>query len=261
MTTDTQVLALIQAVEKANSADRLLTAVEDLAAIGSPEAIPTLLEVLGFNNPGAAVAAVEGLIKIGPACVAALLAQLDAHNYGARAWAVRALAGIADPRALDILLESAVEDIAMSVRRAAARGLGRINWHLVPEADLNQAQSRTLTALLTVTTDPEWIVRYASVVGLQGLLLAVGHEHPDWRSQITNCLAEVGKADQSLAVRARAWFVQQQLPQFFDPAAATPQQDWRSALEMLYQRKLEEKPLPAGDPRRFLNLVSEPTSA
>ncbi|AFY72141.1 PBS lyase HEAT domain protein repeat-containing protein (plasmid) [Thalassoporum mexicanum PCC 7367] len=255
MTTDTQVSALIQAVVKATSSDSLLTAVEDLAAIGDPVAIPTLIEVLGFNNPGAAVAAVDGLIRIGPLCVDALLEQLDAHNYGARAWAVRALAGIGDPRALDILLESAVEDIALSVRRAAARGLGKINWHLLPIEAIAPAQSQTLVALLKVTTDSEWIVRYAAIVGLQGLLMAMDGAQEASRSQICECVVAIGKEDESLAVRARAWFVQQQLPQLFGNSAAGHQQDWQSALELLYQRKSSEKPLPEGDPRRFLNLV------
>jgi len=56
---------LITAVNQADSADLLLKTVEDLAAVGDRSAIPTLVEVLGFNNPGAAVAAVDGLIEIG----------------------------------------------------------------------------------------------------------------------------------------------------------------------------------------------------
>jgi phycocyanobilin lyase beta subunit len=255
MTTDMQVSALIKAVDRATSAPGLLKAVSDLAAVGDPAAIPTLIEVMGFNNPGAAVAAVEGLIKIGPACVDHLLAQLDEHNYGARAWTVRALAGIGDPKALAILMESALEDIALSVRRAAARGLGKLHWHMLPEAEIIPAQAQTLDALLRVTQDPEWIVRYAAVVGLQGLLTVVGHEQEAWRSQIVAGIEAVGKNDESLAVRARAWFMQQQFPHFFGKSQVAQQHDWRSALELLYQRKLQEKPIPEGDPRRFLNLV------
>ncbi|MGK7909684.1 MAG: HEAT repeat domain-containing protein, partial [Synechococcus sp.] len=47
---------LIRAIDLADSADAMLDAVEALADIRSPEAIPTLIEVLGYNNPGAAVA-------------------------------------------------------------------------------------------------------------------------------------------------------------------------------------------------------------
>ena len=88
---------LIQAVEQADSSEGLLNAVKALAAAESPEAIPTLITVLGYNNPGAAVAAVDGLIQIGEPAVLPLLEQLDGYNYGARAWAVRALAELATP--------------------------------------------------------------------------------------------------------------------------------------------------------------------
>ena len=98
---------LIQAVEDADSADGLLSAVEALADACDPEAIPTLIAVLGYNNPGAAVAAVDGLIALGETAIPSLLELIDTYNYGARAWAVRACAGIGDPRTLDLLLTSA----------------------------------------------------------------------------------------------------------------------------------------------------------
>jgi len=53
-------LELIQAVEQADSSEGLLNSVKALAAASSKQAIPTLITVLGYNNPGAAVAAVEG---------------------------------------------------------------------------------------------------------------------------------------------------------------------------------------------------------
>jgi phycocyanobilin lyase beta subunit len=83
---------LIAAVQRADSSQGLLLATQALAACADPAAASTLVEVLGFNNPGAAVAAVDGLIHLGPGAVDALL-QLDPENYGARAWAVRARAG------------------------------------------------------------------------------------------------------------------------------------------------------------------------
>ena len=124
-----EVAKLIEAVNKADSADKLLDAVENLADIGSELAIPTLIEVLGFNNPGAAVAAVEGLIKLGDPAVPYLMNNLDDYNYGARAWSIRAFAGIGDPIALDLLLKAAVTDFSQSVRRSAVRGLGIIRPH------------------------------------------------------------------------------------------------------------------------------------
>ena len=60
-----QLSSLIQAVDAADSSDLLLEAVEDLADACLEGAIPTLIAVLSYNNPGAAVAAVDGLIQLG----------------------------------------------------------------------------------------------------------------------------------------------------------------------------------------------------
>ena len=88
-----EVTQLIEAVNQADSADLLLETVENLADARNEAAIPTLVEVLGFNNPGAAVAAVDGLIAIGEPVVPYLLENLDGYNYGARAWATRCVCG------------------------------------------------------------------------------------------------------------------------------------------------------------------------
>ncbi|VXD20456.1 Phycocyanin alpha-subunit phycocyanobilin lyase [Planktothrix serta PCC 8927] len=200
---------LIQAVEKADSANALLDAVSALAEANSIEAIPTLITVLGYNNPGAAVAAVDGLIQLGEPAVIPLLEQLDGYNYGARAWAVRALSGIGDPRGLEVLLESAGSDFALSVRRAAARGLGNIHWDQLPPEQLPDAQFQTLMILQKTLEDPEWIVRYGGVFGLQGLAIATQKTQPEWFSKIKEQLQQLSKTDKTLAVRARAkWAIQ-----------------------------------------------------
>ena len=64
-------------------------AVRELAAATDPDAIPTLIKVLAYNNPGAAVAAVDGLVALGSTAVPTLLELIDGYNYGARAWAIR----------------------------------------------------------------------------------------------------------------------------------------------------------------------------
>jgi len=202
-------LELIQAVEQADSAEGLLNAVKALAAAGSTEAIPTLITVLGYNNPGAAVAAVDGLIQVGEPAVLPLLEQLDGYNYGARAWAVRALAGIGDPRGLNILLDAAANDFALSVRRAAARGLGTICWELMPAAQIPESQKNVSQTLLQASQDPEWVVRYAAVGGLQALASAA--VQPDWLSQVLSRLEEIASGDETSSVRARAMLAQQQL--------------------------------------------------
>jgi len=169
------VTPLIEAVDQADTATALLTATARLSSHlassppPAPAAIAALVQVLGFNNPGAAVAAVEGLIACGEAAVAPLLDNLDAHNYGARAWAVRALAGIGDVRGLALLEQALASDIGPSVRRAAARGLGQLRCDGLPAQGRHEVQDRALAALEAAAADGEWVVRYAVVVGLESL--------------------------------------------------------------------------------------------
>ncbi len=203
------VIELIREVEKADSADSLLNAVKALAATGSEGAIPTLITVLGYNNPGAAVAAVDGLIQVGEPAVLPLLEQLDGYNYGARAWAIRALAGVGDPRGLEILLDAAINDFALSVRRAATRGLGTICWQQLPPEKVAEAQLMACKTLLQASQDPEWVVRYAAVGGLQALAAAT--VQPNWLAEVLARFEEIIKTDETLAVRARAMLANQQL--------------------------------------------------
>jgi phycocyanobilin lyase beta subunit len=171
---------LIEAVEQAETATALLAATSQLASHlassppPAPQAINALVQVLGFNNPGAAVAAVDGLIACGEAAVAPLLDNLDAHNYGARAWAVRALAGIGDVRGLELLEQALGGDIGPSVRRAAARGLGQLRCADRPADERALIQGRALRALEAAAADGEWVVRYAVVVGLESLGAQLG---------------------------------------------------------------------------------------
>lgn len=203
------VKALIQAVEQADSVASLFKAVVSLVQANSIESIPTLINVLGYNNPGAAVAAVDGLTQLGEPAVIPLLEQLDGYNYGARAWAVRALSGIGDPRALEVLLESAGSDFSLSVRRAAARGLGKIQWEKLPVEQIPDAQFKTLMILQKTVEDPEWIVRYAGVFGLQGLAIALHETQPEWFTKIKEQLEHILNHDETTSVRARAkWAIQ-----------------------------------------------------
>ena len=257
--------SLIQAVEKADSAGRLIQAVRELAATNWEGAIPTLIAVLSYNNPGAAVAAVDGLINIGEPSVSALLEQLDQHNYTARSWAIRALAGIGDPRGLITLLGAATADFSLSVRRAAARGLGVMKWHWFPNNLLEIAQEEALEALLFVAQqDEEWVVRYSAVVGLQALAAAIANTYPHWRSQIDAQFDQTFAKDESWAVRARACMAQQQLqaslmtvPTGLDHATSPlSETDWQHILEGLYERKAQERTVLAeGDPRRYQELA------
>ncbi len=202
---------LIQAVNQADSADLLLETVEDLSEAGDMVAIPTLVEVLGFNNPGAAVAAVDGLIKIGEPVVPYLLENLDGYNYGARAWATRVFAGIGDPAALDLLLEAAVTDFSQSVRRAAAKGLGSIIWSKLPIEDVAAAQQQVLKTLILATEDGEWVVRYAAIVGLEALGNTLATAQPELLSEIMTRFQELIASEPEAAICARIKYAINQL--------------------------------------------------
>lgn len=195
----------LQTVESADSAQGMVDAVEALAELQDEGATDMLIRVLGYNNPGAAVAAVEGLIKIGTPAASAVLAQIDGYNYGARAWALRVLAGIGDPRGLDLVRETAAEDFSLSVRRAAARGLGAIQWEKMAAAERREAQMKARDTLLKVLEDPEWVVRYGAVVGLQGVAAAaVDYGFDDLIAPVLVGLGHRAQQDETPAVQARA---------------------------------------------------------
>ncbi|MEM9927808.1 MAG: HEAT repeat domain-containing protein [Cyanobacteria bacterium P01_D01_bin.50] len=209
MTNDT--LRLIQAVEEADSSDKLLDAVRALAEVCQNAGMNTLIAALGYNNPGAAVAAVDGLVALGEVAVEPLLQNIDDYNYGARAWSIRALAGIGDPRGLEILLTAAETDFSLSVRRAAARGLGCIRWSNMLPSLVQEKQLRVFKVLLQVSQDPEWVVRYAAVFGLQFLGINASSYQPDLIPQIIDRLDEIARLDTELAVRARAVMAKKEL--------------------------------------------------
>jgi phycocyanobilin lyase beta subunit len=206
---------LIEAVQQAGTAQELLVAAQALAAAATPDmeadAIGCLVDLLGYNNPGAAVAAVDGLIAIGPAAVPPLLEGLDEHNYGARAWAVRALAGIGDVRGLDLLESALGNDIGPSVRRAAARGLGQLHWEALPPGEQEAIRERALAALERSLADGEWVVRYAVAVALEGLALSLPASplHGRIRTALEQLADPTGEA--TPVVRQRAQLALQRL--------------------------------------------------
>jgi phycocyanobilin lyase beta subunit len=260
---------LIQAVETADSAPRLVVAVQHLAAAEEVEAIPSLIAALSYNNPGAAVAAVDGLVKLGQVTVPALLELLDLHNYTARSWAIRALACIGDPRGLVTLLEVTATDFAPSVRRAAVRGLGLIQWQMFPSDLLEIAWAETLKSLLFVAhQDEEWVVRYSAVVGLQNLAMAMqAANHPTGYDQIMTQLATMADQEPSLSVRGRIWLARQKLQQSATDAkaphpdlssasclSALISDDWQVIAEQLHLLSAPKAPTAAKDEQQSVSL-------
>lgn len=195
---------LVAAVEKASSPAQLVSAVQALVAVKDAAAIPTLIAVFGYNNPVAAAKAMDGLVNFGAVAVQPLMEQLDEYNYGARAYSIRALAAIADPRAMDVLVPAAATDFAPSVRRAAASGLGSLNWNLLAKEARTTAQTLALQTLLSILDDSDWSIRYAAVVGLEALA-----HNPNLIAQIQTHLAQVSDAD--VAVRSRVQLAQKVL--------------------------------------------------
>jgi phycocyanobilin lyase subunit beta len=254
---------LLAAIATADSAAKMTEAVENLAQVSLEAAVPHLITVLGYNNPGAAVAAVAGLISIGKPAVKPLLELLDGYNYGARAWALRALAGIGDPQALDLLLDAAKNDFALSVRRAAARGLGTIDWDELPEAQIAPAQARVIEVLVIGSQDHEWVVRYASITGLQELAISSVISAPDITRQILAHFDRLVDTDDNLAVIARIWLAQKEIQTAINEILtqqpsleSTIAIDWQTTLAKLYARKRQEQPHPEGDPHKFREVAA-----
>jgi phycocyanobilin lyase beta subunit len=203
-TSTTSVKQLIEAVNQADSAIKLLETVQNLAQTKSPEAIPTLIEVLGFNNPGAAVAATEGLIGIGEPVIEPLLKSLDEYNYGARAWALRVFAEIGDVRALDLILQAATSDFSLSVRRAATKGLGNLQWHQLAPTEVIDTQKKVFDALCLIAQDGEWVVRYSCIVALENLGQKLAEfNHLNLREPIISQLEQIIASDTEIAVCTR----------------------------------------------------------
>ncbi|MFN4194948.1 MAG: HEAT repeat domain-containing protein [Thermosynechococcus sp.] len=195
-------LTYIHAVETATSAPALCEAVIQLAQQKDTAAIPTLIAVLGYNNPAAAQAAVEGLIALGDAVVEPLLAQLDGYNYGARAYGVRVLGSVGHPAALRVLLAAAQSDFAPSVRRGATKALGTLRWQLIPEETAREAQLReALTVLQRNSEAADWAVRYAVGVALDHLY----QQAAAWpvREGVRSLLNHLRDRDPDIVVRSR----------------------------------------------------------
>ena len=159
-----ELTAAVEQLDRAASTAELVEATRAIAALQDTNAADALIKVLGFNNPAVASVATAGLISLGRPIVPKLLVSLDARNYGARAWVVKVLASLRDPRGLDLLEHALKADIAPSVRRAATRGLAELDLDL--KAD-GEAIGRCCNGLLLASQDDEWVVRYAAAFGLE----------------------------------------------------------------------------------------------
>ena len=154
----------ILALDRATTTSELVAATQTICGLRDLDAAPSLIKVLGFNNPAVGAVATQGLIALGRDVVPILLVNLDVGNYGARAWVIRAIATLRDPRGLDLLEHALNADIAPSVRRSATRGLAEME---LEGPNVSKDFSRCCEALFKAAADDEWIVRYAAAFGLE----------------------------------------------------------------------------------------------
>ena len=207
--TDCELLSsAIRDLDHASTTPDLIQATRSLSSLKDLKAAPKLIEVLSFNNPAVGAVAMGGLIALGPDVVPILLCNLNAHDYGSRAWAIRALAELKDQRGTDVLIQALEEDNAPSVRRAAAKGLAAISAASIESPD---STDRCLQALIQAKDDGEWVVRYAVAYGLEFCLLnktLLG----SIRDQATRALCTLtNKSEQVAVVRLRAKLALQRL--------------------------------------------------
>ena len=193
----------IAAVDQASTRGDLLVATKALADTRSMLAVGKLIEVLGHNNPATAVVATRGLINLGADVVPEVINSLDHQNYSARAWAIAVLAELRDPRSLDALIDAAANDLAPSVRRTALRGLATLR--LVGSETTAGMLRRCSGSLVHACSDPEWVVRYAAIFGIEQILQRAVLDDESIRSCRT-CLDQLGRNDSEavMVVRLRA---------------------------------------------------------
>jgi phycocyanobilin lyase beta subunit len=127
------------------------------------------------------------------------LENIDGYNYGARAWATRVLAGIGDPRALEVLIDAATSDFSFSVRRGAVKGLGNLKWQNLSETETVSALEKVLQTLETVALDTEWVVRYAAIAGLESFAM----KQVALRAEVIEKLTELSATETEFIVKTR----------------------------------------------------------
>lgn len=181
---------LLAQFEQAIETDQQIAAIRALGRTRSPEILPYLIRAFGFNRPAVADAALAEVLRCGSVAVMPLLENIDDYNYGARAYSVRALATLADPRALPYLLQVIRTDFAPSVKRAATRGLGAVALAADPPLHPD-----VLITLNTCLQDSDWAVRYAAVCALADLQT---HPEPEVRRAVAQAIQVAHRDDDPL---------------------------------------------------------------
>lgn len=202
LTLDTQ--TLLHQIHDATTPAELLPLIEQLAAHATSAAIDGLIHLLHHHHPAIGAAAVAGLVHCSHKAVDPLIAQfLNSRDHGAQAYIVLALVQIGDARALNLLLDVVGVDVANhcqgSVRRVAARGLGRIGRRS-SDPVLLQAILEKLT--WAVQNAEDWALRYAAIVSLQEIGTADAIT-PSGNSEAIAILQQAGAQELDRVVQER----------------------------------------------------------
>lgn len=155
----------IRTIQKGpDSPTQLISAAHEIAAASrtTPAILPVLVDMLGFNNPVAANIAIDALANAGKSSVPSLLRGVAAFNYSVNAYALRALARIADPSVLDVAIACAVKGPIPNVRRAAVRALASLKYE-----GREQAACAMEQILRLADAEQDWGVRYAAIAALE----------------------------------------------------------------------------------------------
>lgn len=160
-----------------DSPTELIAAARDLAAAAptTPEMLPVLVDVLGFNNPVAADLAVDALAGVGKDAVPSLLIGVGAFNYAVNGYALRALGRVGDPAVFSVVAACAKQGPIPGVRRAACAALAGLRF-----TDAGDAAQGFDCLLKLADSETDWGVRYAAVVGIERF---VAHELLDEQMQ------------------------------------------------------------------------------
>ncbi|MBV1849270.1 HEAT repeat domain-containing protein [Catellatospora tritici] len=188
------------------SANPPFAAIDALGKIGSPDAVPTLLECLHHDRPEVRDLALRALSRISdPRVVAAAIEACDDPDPRVRERAVRVLARHGDERAVPQLIRACDTAYALVALRALVR-LGDPRalptlWHLFGDATADRAVRHTAGQGLAAIAGPQQYVHHTRDLRVRrAYVWLLGHK-PEWKPEYQ---LKTATADDDAIMRARA---------------------------------------------------------
>ncbi|HZD55032.1 MAG TPA: HEAT repeat domain-containing protein, partial [Candidatus Aquicultoraceae bacterium] len=202
-------------------------ALRALGRIRDPEALPRLIEALGFPEASLPPRIAEIIVLFGAGAVPLLIGELrNLDSDVRRIWAAEILGWLGDPRAAIPLIES-LGDVSPEVRAKAAGGLGKLRdtravdrlleillSDPIPFVRTRAAQAlgsighpKVIDHLVHVLKDPEWWVRIRAIEALEvigrasvgALLVALEDDDEEVRRRAAMALERMGYVEESIA--------------------------------------------------------------